>query len=125
PRAERLAMLRLQRHAERTMSELAEVLGAPLSTASGIGERLARRGLVHRQRRPEDRRVVAVRLTRKGEAAAGKLRAQIDGLLRRGGGGGAEGGGGPGFGLGGQGWAGLHVPPPGTGPGTAFPGIAL
>ena len=83
PRSELVALLLLQRHGERTMSELAELLGAPLSTASGIGERLARRGLVHRQRRPEDRRVVVVRLTRKGEAAAGKLRRQVDGLLSR------------------------------------------
>ena len=83
PRSEMLALLLLQRHGERTMSELAENLGAPLSTASGIGERLARRGLVHRQRRPEDRRVVVVRLTRKGETAAGKLREQFDGVLRR------------------------------------------
>jgi DNA-binding MarR family transcriptional regulator len=83
PRSEMLALLMLQRHGQRTMSELAEVLGAPLSTASGIGERLARRGLVHRERRPEDRRVVVVRLTRKGESAAGKLRDHIDGLLRR------------------------------------------
>jgi DNA-binding MarR family transcriptional regulator len=83
PRSELLALLLLQRHGERTMSELAEALGAPLSTATGIGERLARRGLVQRQRRPEDRRVVVVRLTRKGETAAGKLRAQVDGLLRR------------------------------------------
>ena len=83
PRSELLALVLLQRHGERTMSELAEALGAPLSTASGIGERLARRGLVRRHRRPEDRRVVAVRLTKKGEAAAGKLREQFDGLLRR------------------------------------------
>ena len=83
PRSEMLALLMLQRHGERTMSELAELLGAPLSTASGIGERLARRGLVQRRRRPEDRRVVVVRLTRKGETAAGKLREQIDGVLRR------------------------------------------
>src|SRR5262245_34662644 len=82
PRSEMLALLLLQRHGEWTMSELAEALGAPLSTASGIGERLARRGLVQRERRPEDRRVVVVRLTRKGEAAAGRLRAPIDGPLR-------------------------------------------
>src|SRR5262249_61938035 len=96
PRSEMLALLLLQRHGERTMSELAEVLGAPLSTVSGIGERLARRGLVHRHRKPEDRRVVVVRLTRKGATAAGKLREQVDGLLRRGGGGAGAGGGGPG-----------------------------
>src|SRR5262245_62623573 len=82
-RSEMLALVLLQRHGERTMSELAEVLGAPLSTASGIGERLARRGLVHRHRKPEDRRVVVVRLTKKGETAAGKFREQIEGLMRR------------------------------------------
>jgi DNA-binding MarR family transcriptional regulator len=83
PRSELVALLLLQRHGKRTMSELAEVLGAPLSTASGIGERLARRGLVQRQRQPEDRRVVVVRLTRKGATAASKLREQVDGLMRR------------------------------------------
>ena len=83
PRSEMLALVLLQRHGERTMSELAEVLGAPLSTASGIGARLARRGLVQRHRRPEDRRVVVVRLTKKGETAAGKFREQIEGLMRR------------------------------------------
>ena len=83
PRSEMLALLMLQRHGQRTMSELAELLGAPLSTASGIGERLAQRGLVQRQRRPKDRRVVVVRLTRKGETAAGKLRQQVEGLMRR------------------------------------------
>jgi DNA-binding MarR family transcriptional regulator len=83
PRSEMLALVLLQRRGERTMSELADDLGAPLSTASGIGERLARRGLVHRQRSPEDRRVIVVRLTAKGEALAGKLRRKIDGLLQR------------------------------------------
>jgi DNA-binding MarR family transcriptional regulator len=83
PRSEMLALVLLQRHGQRTVSELAEVLGAPLSTASGIGERLARRGLVHRHRKAEDRRVVVVRLTQKGKSAAGKLREQIEGILRR------------------------------------------
>ena len=83
PRSELLALLLLQRHGERTMSELAELLGAPLGTVSGIGERLARRGMVHRHRKPEDHRVVVVRLTRKGETAAGKLREQFEGIMRR------------------------------------------
>jgi DNA-binding MarR family transcriptional regulator len=83
PRSEMLALLVLERRGERTMSELAEILGAPLSTVSGIGARLARRGLVHRHRKPEDRRVVVVRLTRKGAMAAGKLREQVEGLMQR------------------------------------------
>jgi DNA-binding MarR family transcriptional regulator len=120
PRSEIVALLLLQRHGERTMSELAEVLGAPLSTASGIGERLARRGLVQRQRRPEDRRVVVVRLTRKGETAAGKLRGQIDGLMRRVAGALTEEELAQLLALMAKVWAAFRVPPSETSPGTAF-----
>src|SRR5262249_3443533 len=125
PRSEMLALLLLQRHGERTMSELAEALGAPLSTVSCIGERLARRGLVQRQRRPEDRRVVVVRLTRKGQTAAGKLREQFDGLLRRVAGGRTEGGLAQLLGPPAQGGAGFQVPPQETSPGSAFRSIPI
>ena len=125
PRSEMAALLLLQRHGERTMSELAEVLGAPLSTASGIGERLARRGLVHRQRRPEDRRVVVVRLTRKGETAAGKLREQIAGLLRRVAGALTEEEQAQLLALVAKVWAAFQVPPQETSPGTAFRSIPI
>ena len=125
PRSEMLALLLLQRHGERTMSELAEALGAPLSTASGIGERLARRGLVQRQRRPEDRRVVVVRLTRKGETAAGKLRKQIEGLLRRVAGALTEEEQAQLLSLVAKVWAAFQVPPQETSPGTAFRSIPI
>jgi DNA-binding MarR family transcriptional regulator len=125
PRSEMLALVLLQHHGERTMSELAELLGAPLSTASGIGERLARRGLVQRQRRPEDRRVVVVRLTRKGETAAGKLRAQIDGLLRRVAGALTEEELAQLLALMAKVWAAFQVPPQETSPGTAFQSIPI
>jgi DNA-binding MarR family transcriptional regulator len=125
PRSELLALLLLQRHGERTMSELAEVLGAPLSTASGIGERLARRGLVQRQRRPEDRRVVVVRLTRKGETAAGKLREQVDGLLRRVAGALTEEEQAQLLALLAKVWAAFQVPPQETSPGTPFRSIPI
>ena len=125
PRSELLALLLLQRHGERTMSELAEALGAPLSTASGIGERLARRGLVQRQRRPEDRRVVVVRLTRKGATAAGKLRAQIDGLLRRVAGALTEEEQAQLLALVAKVWASFQAPPQETSPGSAFRSIPI
>jgi DNA-binding MarR family transcriptional regulator len=125
PRSEMLALVLLQRHGERTMSELAEVLGAPLSTASGIGERLARRGLVHRHRKPEDRRVVVVRLTRKGETAAGKFRAQIEGLLRRAAGALTEAEQAQLLTLVAKVWAAFQVPPQETSPGTAFRSIPI
>ena len=125
PRSELLALLLLQRHGERTMSELAEALGAPLSTASGIGERLARRGLVQRHRKPEDRRVVVVRLTRKGETAAGKLRKQIEGLLQRVAGALTEEEQAQLLSLVAKVWATFQVPPQVTSPGTAFRSIPI
>ena len=125
PRSEMLALALLQRHGERTMSELAEVLGAPLSTASGIGERLARRGLVQRQRRAEDRRVVVVRLTRKGETAAGKLREQIDGLMRRVAGALTEEEQAQLLALVAKVWAAFQVPPKETSPGATFRSIPI
>jgi DNA-binding MarR family transcriptional regulator len=125
PRSEMLALVLLQRHGERTMSELAEVLGAPLSTASGIGERLARRGQVHRHRKPEDRRVVVVRLTLKGKSAAGKLREQIEGILRRVAGALTEEEQAQLLALVAKVWAAFQVPPQETPPGTAFRSIPI
>jgi DNA-binding MarR family transcriptional regulator len=83
PRSEVLAVLLLHRRGEMTMSELAEDLRAPLSTATGIGARLGRRGLVSRQRHPDDRRVIRLRLTPKGRALATRLRKHVDALVRR------------------------------------------
>src|SRR5262245_61956377 len=125
PRSEMLALVLLQRHGERTMSELAEVLGAPLSTVSGIGERLARRGLVQRRRRPEDRRVVVGRLTKKGETAAGKLREQLEGLLRRVAGALTEEEQAQLLALVAKVWAAFQVPPQETSPGSAFRSIPI
>ena len=125
PRSEMLALVLLQRHGERTMSELAEVLGAPLSTASGIGERLARRGLVQRHRKPGDRRVVVVRLTRKGEAAAGRLRKQIEGLLRRVAGALSQEEQAQLLSLVAKAWAAFQMPPQETSPDTAFRRIPI
>lgn len=83
PRSDWLALLMLERRGEATMSGLAADLGAPLSTATGIGTRLERRGFVLRERHPGDRRVVILRLTPKGQQLARRARAKIDSLLRR------------------------------------------
>jgi DNA-binding MarR family transcriptional regulator len=83
PRSEVLAVLLLQRRGEMTMSEWAEDLQAPLSTATGIGSRLVRRALVSRERLPEDRRVIRVRLTAKGRALGTRLRKHVDALVQR------------------------------------------
>jgi DNA-binding MarR family transcriptional regulator len=82
PRSELLAVLLLQRRSDMTMCELAEDLGAPLSTATGIGSRLVRRGLVSRDRDPDDRRIIRVRLTAQGRALAVRLRKHVDSLIQ-------------------------------------------
>ncbi len=83
PRSDWLALFMLQRRGAATMSELAADLGAPLSTVTGIGARLERRGLVERQRQSRDRRVVLLRLTDEGQALAARARGQVDQVLGR------------------------------------------
>ncbi|HEY3364568.1 MAG TPA: MarR family transcriptional regulator [Symbiobacteriaceae bacterium] len=83
PKSEVLALMLLQRRGECPMSQLAADLGAPLSTATGIGARLAKRGLAERNRDPADRRVILVRLTPAGQHLAERVRSQITGLFSR------------------------------------------
>lgn len=51
---------------ERTMTELAEEMGAPLSTATRMVDRLEAKGLIERLRSKEDRRIVLVRASERG-----------------------------------------------------------
>lgn len=54
------------RHGEIIMSQIAEYIHAPMSTATGVVERLVKKGFLERTRSESDRRVVAVRLTTEG-----------------------------------------------------------
>lgn len=83
PKTDLLALLMLHRRGEATMSELAADLNVPLSTATGIGARLTRKGLVERERSEQDRRVIVTRLTEEGRALALKVQAYVDGILQR------------------------------------------
>lgn len=56
----------LGKHGPSPMSRIAEWLGVGLPTASGIVERVERHGLVARQHRSDDRRVVDCQLTEAG-----------------------------------------------------------
>lgn len=55
---------------------IAQLLGAPISTISSALDRLEKRGLVARRRRPGDRRVVHIELTAAGQRLVAKIRAQ-------------------------------------------------
>lgn len=83
PKTDLLALLMLHRRGEATMSELAADLNVPLSTATGIGARLTRKGLVERQRSEQDRRVIVNRLTPAGRELATRVQGLIDGIMQR------------------------------------------
>lgn len=68
-RQELIAVRLLGFHGRRTMTKLAEEAGVAAATMTGIVDKLVGRGLVERQRRQDDRRVVEVTLTPRGEEA--------------------------------------------------------
>jgi DNA-binding MarR family transcriptional regulator len=55
---------------------IAQSLSAPISTISSALDRLEKRGLVARRRRPGDRRVVHIELTAAGHRLIAKIRGQ-------------------------------------------------
>lgn len=64
---ELLALVHVYRTGETTMSRIAEYVGVPLNTATGIANRLEKRGLVQRWRSEQDKRVMVVRITDEGK----------------------------------------------------------
>lgn len=75
-------MYTVQRNGEMTMSQLADVLDVSDSNATGLVDRLEERGLVVRDRVPEDRRVVVVKVTEAGERLLREVDALTDDILR-------------------------------------------
>lgn len=72
----------LQRNGEMTMSRLAEMLDVSLSSATGLIDRIEERGFLERDRVPEDRRIVIVRITPAGRRLLDEVDAINDDLLR-------------------------------------------
>jgi DNA-binding MarR family transcriptional regulator len=80
----------LERHGGMPMSRIADVLDISLSSATGIVDRMAERGLVERARVTDDRRVVLVQVTKRGrrmlddvEALRGEMLRSVLGRLSR------------------------------------------
>lgn len=71
------ALLSLEKHGRAyPMKELAQATEQALPTMTGIIDRLVRMGLVERRRKESDRRVVLVRLTRRGEQLLKEVKAR-------------------------------------------------
>jgi MarR family transcriptional regulator, organic hydroperoxide resistance regulator len=68
------ALMLLSRRGEIIMSEIASYVNVPMSTATGIVDRLVKNGFLERNRSDSDRRVVMIKLTDKGKALAGQIK---------------------------------------------------
>jgi len=64
----------LRAHPEATTNVLAARMGLTVPTVSGLVDKLVRAGLVERGQRPDDRRIIPLRLTDDGRAVVGEIR---------------------------------------------------
>ena len=74
---ELFTMMILDRLKEATMSQLADQMNFPMSTATGIVDRLVKKGYLERSRNETDRRVVVTVLTEKGREFAEKIKSLV------------------------------------------------
>lgn len=76
-------LMKLSHRGPQPVGALAHSLGVSAPTASGILQRLVRRGLVRRSESAEDRRITLVALTERGSAVVQRLfAAQQEALIR-------------------------------------------
>jgi DNA-binding MarR family transcriptional regulator len=60
-------LMHIRAHGAVTMTRLAEMLDVSVASATGIVDRMEKKGVVERRRNDEDRRVVEVHVTQHGE----------------------------------------------------------
>lgn len=81
PKSELISLLVLHKRGPIIMSELAQELAVPLSTSTGVADRLVKKGLVERDRSPEDRRIVQIRLTDEGARLAAQIQDRVSAFM--------------------------------------------
>jgi DNA-binding MarR family transcriptional regulator len=80
-KSELFSMLFLDKRKEITMTELVDYINTPMSTATGIVDRLVKHGYIKRDRSETDRRVVVLSLTEEGAQLIKKLKELIQGYI--------------------------------------------
>lgn len=78
---ELFAMLLIDKRKEITMTELVEYINTPMSTATGIVDRLVKNGYINRGRSETDRRIVLLSLTNEGSQFISRLKELILGYV--------------------------------------------
>lgn len=73
----------IDKHGEVTMSQISDQMNFPLSTTTGIVDRLVKKDYVVRGKSETDRRIVTICLTEKGASFTGFLKDQISGTIKR------------------------------------------
>lgn len=76
-KTELFSMLIIDRHGEIIMSQIADYVQIPMSTATSIVDRLVKKGLVKRGRSETDRRIVTITLSDKGSEMISNFKEQI------------------------------------------------
>lgn len=76
-KTELFAILLVDRYGEIMMSQIADYVNIPMSTATGIADRLVRNGYLSRERSETDRRIVVVKLADKGKNMAERFKALV------------------------------------------------
>lgn len=77
------ALLLLKFHEQLTMSQMADFLGAPLSTVTSIAKRLVRKGYIYREKSQQDQRIIVNRLTEDGELIAEEALRTMNRMFKR------------------------------------------
>ncbi len=69
-------LMALRAHGSLTMSQLADLLDVSVASATGIVDRMEKKGVVERRHSEADRRVVEVHVTDQGEAVSQAMRTE-------------------------------------------------
>jgi MarR family transcriptional regulator, organic hydroperoxide resistance regulator len=64
---ELFVLLLLYRQSDVNMTQIAEYIGVPLNTATGIVARMEKKDIIMRERSPEDKRIVTISMTAEGK----------------------------------------------------------
>lgn len=80
---ELFTMLTVDKLKETTMGQLADDMNFPMSTATGIIDRLVRKGYIERGRSDSDRRIVVISLTDQGTAFVENIKTMILSYIKK------------------------------------------
>jgi len=80
-KTELMALMVVDRYGEVSMSQICDALNIPMSTSTGIVDRMVKKGFLHRERSDTDRRVVVVGMTERGREVFRYFKDMLTGYL--------------------------------------------